>query len=145
LLISIPAQREWVVLFLVFWLVFWTFAGLHSWRTRINHLSLFMAVWLIAELSASYLILYTLGGSETILANSETLRRTKKIFGLGWSKTYPVRELRNLRFQRGSGRRPSRIAFDHGAWTIWFATGIDEAEACELMNRIRQRCVIVDD
>jgi hypothetical protein len=142
--ISIPAKWDWAILFLVFWLAFWTYSGMHSWRTRINHFSLFLLVWLFAELWASYVILYALGGREIILASSQALTRTKKIFGLGWSKTYLVREIRDLRFQRGWNRRPSRIAFDHGARTITFGAYIEEAEAYELMNRIRQRCAIAD-
>jgi hypothetical protein len=144
LLISIPAKRDWAILFLVFWLTFWTVAGTQSWRARINHFSLFMVVWVFGELWASYSILYTLGGKEAILANSETLRITKRIFGLGRSRTYLVREMQNLRFQRGLNRQPCRIVFDYGARTISFGAYIGEAEACELMSRIRQRCAIAD-
>src|SRR5277367_2466014 len=109
LCISTPPRRDWTVLFIGLWLGFWTFAGLHSWRTRINHFSLFMAVWVFGELWGSYAILDNFGGSEIILANSDALTRTRKIFALRWSEAYPVREIRNLRFLRGSGRRPSRI------------------------------------
>ena len=142
--ISIPPPRDWAVLFIVLWLGFWTFAGLHSWRTRISHLSLFTAVWVFGELWGSLAILDNFGGREIVLVNSASLTRTRKIFALGWSKTYPVREIRNLRFQRGSGRRPSRIAFDYRARTVKFGAYLDEAEAHELMGRIRQRCIIAD-
>jgi hypothetical protein len=142
--ISIRPSRDWAILFLVFWLAFWTYSGMHSWRTRIDHFSLFLLVWLFGELWVSYVILSTLGGRDIILAGSENLTRTKKIFGLGWSKTYPVGEIRNLRFQRGWNRRASRIAFEHRARTITFGKYIEEAEACELMRRIRQRCGIIE-
>jgi hypothetical protein len=140
--ISFPPKRDWSILFLVVWLAFWTFSGMHSWRTRINHFDLFTAVWLFGELWASYVVLDSVGGSEIILVNSETLTRTRKIFGLGLSRTYQVREMGNLRFQRGLSRQPSRIAFDYGARTISFGAYTGEAEACELINKIRQRCAI---
>jgi hypothetical protein len=50
-----------------------------------------------------------------------------------------------MRFQRGLNRQPGQIAFDYGAGTIGFGAGIGEAEAYELMGRIRQRCAIADD
>ncbi len=137
-----PPPRDWAVLVIVVWLGLWTFLGAQSWR---NHSSLFVAAWGFAELWAIYAILDNVGGNEIILANSEALTRMRRIFGLGWSKTYPISEIRNLRFQRGSGRRPSRIALDHGAWTVRFAAGIGESEAYELMGKIRQRCAIADD
>ena len=52
-----------------------------------------------------------------------------------------VREMRDLRFQPasgvGKGRRASRIAFDFGA-------GIEEAEAAELIGRMRPRRALVE-
>ena len=143
--ISIPPPRDWAILFIVVWLGSWTFAGLHQWRNLIQRSPLFLLVWTFAELGGSYAVLDNIGGRETILANSETLTRTRKIFALGWSTPYPVHEIRNLRFQRSLGRRPSRIAFDYGARTITFGRCVEEAEACDLIRRIRQRCAIADD
>jgi hypothetical protein len=145
--ISIPPRRSGL-LFILFWLAFWSYAGIQSGQALMRHFSYFLAFWMLGwvygELFASYSILYGLGGQEIIVANSETLTRTTKIFGLGWSKAYLVREMGNLRFQRGANRQPSRIAFDYGARTITFGAYIDEAEACELMRKIRQRCAIPD-
>jgi hypothetical protein len=64
------------------------------------------------------------------------------------AKSYLVREMRNLRFQpaagAGKGRTASRIAFDYGAKTVTFGTDIEEAEAADLIRRVRHRCAIVD-
>jgi hypothetical protein len=136
-----------VILFLLVWLTGWTYGGAQAGRSLINHFTLFMAVWMMAwafgVLWVSYAILYAIGGREIILANSETLTRTTKLFGLGRSKSYLVREMRDLRFQPETGggrsRRTSRIAFDYGAKTVGFAQEIEEAEAAELINRIKQR------
>lgn len=90
LLISIPPKRGWVVLFFMVWLTFWTYAGIQTGQNLIKHFSLFSSIWMVGwafgELWASYAILYSLAGRETILANSETLTRTTKILGVGWSK-----------------------------------------------------------
>jgi hypothetical protein len=145
LCISIPPPRDWAILGIVVWLGFWTFAGLHQWRNLIQRSPLFLVVWAFGELWGSFAVLDNIGGREIILANSETLTRTRKILALGWSKPYPVHEIRNLRFQRSLGRQPSRIAFDYGARTITFGKCVEEAEACDLMRRIRQRCAIADD
>lgn len=67
------------------------------------------------ELRGSFAILDNVGGSEIILVNCDALTRTRKILALRWSKAYPAHEIRDLRFQRGSGRLPSRIAFEYGA------------------------------
>ena len=56
--------------------------------------------------------------------------------------------MRDLRFQPasgvGKGRRASRIAFDYGARTVPFGAGIEEAEAAELIGRMRPRLALVE-
>jgi hypothetical protein len=146
--ISFPPRREWAVLFLVVWLAFWTYAGMKAARVLIYRLDstsiLWMIAWAFGELWASFSILDNFGGTEDILLNSEALKRSRKIFGLGWTRTYLIRKIGNLRFQRGLSRQPSRISFDYGARTISFGAYIEEAEACELINKIRQRCALAD-
>jgi hypothetical protein len=149
---SIPSQRSWGVLFLAAWLCGWSMAGVSAGRSLLRHFHLFLCFWLLGwafgELRVSYAILYMLGGREVILANSETVIRRTEIFGLGLAKSYLVPEMRNLRFQpaagAGKGRTASRIAFDHGAKTVTFGTDIEEAEAADLIRRVRHRCAIVD-
>jgi hypothetical protein len=150
--ISIPSKRSWGRLFLAAWLCGWTVAGVSAARSLQHHFNLFLCFWLVGwflgELAASCAILYMLGGCEVVLANSERLSCTTEIFGLGFAKSYLVREMRDLRFQPasgvGKGLRASRIAFDYGAKTIPFGADIEEAEATELISRIRQRCAIVE-
>jgi hypothetical protein len=110
--ISIPPKRRWVILFFLVWISFWTFAGIQEVKNLIHHFSLFTSIWmvgwLLGELWAGYAILYALGGREIILVNSGTLTRRTKLFGLGWSKTYLVPEMRDLRFQPETGSGKSR-------------------------------------
>jgi len=150
--ISIPSKWSAVVVFLGVWLTFWTIGGASAARSLQRHFNLFLCFWLAGwtagELAVTYAILYVIGGSEVISANSETLTCRTQIFGLGWARSYLVREMRNLRFQPASGagrsRRASRIAFDYGAKTVGFGADLDEAEAVALISRIRQRCPIAD-
>ena len=55
-----------------------------------------------------------------------------------------MQEIRDLRFlpESGSGKRQSEssIAFDYDAKTIKFGDGIDESEAKQLIDTIRDSC-----
>ena len=150
--IIIPGRWNWGLLFVAFWLCAWTFAGIMAGRALLQHFSFFLCFWMLGwafgEFFAGYSLLYAVGGRQIIVAGSETLTCRTEVFGLGWGKSYFVRELKNLRFQptRGGGRGQlaSRIAFDYGSRTIGFGGGLQEAEATELIGRIRQRCAIAD-
>jgi hypothetical protein len=150
--ISIPSKRSWGGLFLAAWLCGWTVAGVSAARSLQHHFNVFLCFWLagwfLGELAVSGAILYMLGGREVVRANAERLSCTTEICGLGFAKSYLVREMRDLRFQPasgvGKGRRASRMAFDFRAKTIPFGADIEEAEASELISRIRQRCAIVE-
>jgi hypothetical protein len=119
-------------------------------RALLHRFSAFIFVWMIGwvigEASAGYMILYALGGRQIVLANSETLTCRTQIFGIGLTRSYLVREMRDLRFQpeagTGKGRRASRIAFKYGDKTVTFGADIGQAEAADLIARIRQRCAI---
>jgi hypothetical protein len=151
--ISIPPKRAWTIFFFVLWLTFWTYAGIQVGHKLLSHFDLFTAVWMIgwafAEIWVSFGILYILAGCEIIVATSENLSRKTTIFGLGPTKSYVVREMRDLRYQpelgTGRGRKASQIAFDYGAKTVRFARDIEEAEAAELITRIKQRCSIAQN
>jgi hypothetical protein len=150
--ICIPSKFSWIILFMLFWLTFWTIGGVSAARSMQRHFNLFLCFWLVGwafgELAVSYSVLYLIGGREVILVNSESLTKRTEIFGIGPAKSYRVGEMRNLRFQPtsgvGKGRIPNRIAFDYGAKTVTFGAGIDEPEANDLISRIRQRCGIVE-
>jgi hypothetical protein len=150
--ICIPAKWSWALLFPAAWLCAWTVGGVAAGLSLFRHFSFFVCIWMVGwavgELMVGYIVLYAIGGRELILVNSETITCTTQIFGLGRAKSYRVGEMRNLRFQPevsvGKSRIASRIAFDYGAKTAGFGAGIDEAEAPDLISRIRQRCAILD-
>jgi len=105
-----------------------------------------MMGWAFGEYFAGYTVLYALAGKQVIVASADGLTCRTEIFGLGSGKSYVAREIRNLRFQpaqaTGRSRVASRIAFDYGSRTIGFGAGLQEAEATEMISRIRQRCGI---
>jgi hypothetical protein len=148
--ISIPPRRNWTIVFFLVWLTGWTYGGIEIGRKLLSHFDLFNFIWMFGwafgVLWVSYALLYALAGREIVQASAETLTRRTQIFGLGPTKAYLVREIRDLRYQpevgAGRSRRASRIAFDYGAKTVSFATEVEEAEAAELISRIMQRCNI---
>jgi hypothetical protein len=148
--ISMPPKRDAGLLFLMFWCCGWTAGGVFAIRALLHQFHAFIFVWLIGwavgEASVGYRILYALGGRQIVLANSESLTCRTQIFGLGLTRSYLVREMRDLRFQpeagTGKGRRASRIAFDYEAKTVSFGADIGQEEAAELIARIRQRSAI---
>jgi hypothetical protein len=150
--ICIPAKWSWALIFPAAWLCAWTVGGVAAGLSLLRHFSFFICVWMIGwavgELMVGYIVLYAIGGREVILVNSESLTSTTQIFGVGRSKSYRVGEMSNLRFQpeviAGRTRLPSRIAFDYGGKVYGFGAGIDEAEAAQIISRIRQRCGIVE-
>jgi len=147
--ICIPARWEWAFLFLVLWLCFWTVLAFESKHDARRHFTSGMWLfWAFGELWAIFALLRAMGGREIITINTERLTRRLEVFRFGVTKTYLVSEIRNLRFQPGTGggrsRLRSRIAFDYGAKTVRFAWDIDGLEAAELLPRMRQRCAIPD-
>jgi hypothetical protein len=74
----------------------------------------------------------------------------RDVFGLGRTREYDATEVKNLRlsppltypyqsFARISyGSSDGRIAFDYGARTCRCGAGIDDAEAGQIIERIRQ-------
>jgi len=149
--IAIPGKFHSGLLFIAVWLCIWTFVGIQAGRSIVHNFSLFICVWLLGwafgEFFGAYSILYAIGGGEVVVAGSETLTRKIELFGVGRAKSYLVREMSNLRFQpatvAGRSRVASGIAFDYGARTVRVARGVGEAEANDLISRIRQRCNIL--
>lgn len=149
--IVIPGRWSWGFLFITFWLCAWTVGGISAGRSLLHHFNPFLCFWMMGwafgEYFAGHTVLYALAGKEVIVASSDTtLSCRTEIFGLGWEKSYHAREIKNLRFQprlgTGRGQVASGIAFDYEGRTIRFGAGLEEAEATELISRIRQRCGI---
>ncbi|HYM77798.1 MAG TPA: hypothetical protein VE377_17620 [Candidatus Dormibacteraeota bacterium] len=146
--ISIRPRLEWAVLFLVAWLCLWTYLGI-SRGGPFQHLGDFLGSWMLGwvfgEIWGTWALLHVIGWREIIVVKADSLTRKSEIFGLGFTKTYPASEMRNLRFQVATGRRNvSRLAFDYGSRTVTFASYLNRDEQVALLPRIRQRCPLAD-
>jgi hypothetical protein len=151
LCVRIPMRRSiLLVVFVTFWLAGWSYGGWETGKHLVQEFQFFefawMGMWAVGEIFGVYFLFRTATGEDLLLLSSDRLTLKKTIIGIGGDKNYRPSEVRNLRFQRevGGGRshRSSRIAFDHGAKTVEFGEGLDEAEANQLIAVIKSRCSI---
>lgn len=160
--VTIPAPRQiLVVLFLPIWLVGWLFgevsviSELASGSAK-GGASAFLLIWLAGwTVGGAFAIGTTLWmyfGKERVLLTTTSLGIRREALGIGRSREYELSQIRNLRvspesfsmFNPGNGVRVlglggGNIAFDHGAATIRFGAGIDEAEATQIAADLRAR------
>jgi len=162
--ITIPSKKNWFqILFMGFWLVGWAFGEVTVLGSLISGEgfggpSLFMIAWLggwtIGGGYALYILFWQLLGNEIIQVSNSTIITSRSVFGFGFPKEYSAEYIKALRMSTSSSSndmfgwsRASRfyglggglIAFDYGAKTVNFGSGIDEAEAKQILSEIQQR------
>jgi hypothetical protein len=160
--IIIPIKRNWfITLFLTFWLGGWAFGEFtvsHAMFSGSSPLGpkFFMLFWLggwtVGGGFAIYVWFRNLMGKEVISINSMTLTIRQEVGGIGRSKEYEMQAVKNLRVSPLSynpwnfsssmqiwGIGGGLIAFDYGAQTFRFGTGLAESEAQDLINVIKKR------
>lgn len=113
--------------------------GLHSGDVPVFIL-LWLVMWTFFGLTFSSWIIWRLLGSEVIgVANGRLILR-KQIVGIGRTQEFQTGQIAALRFrpEQGSGKayRESHIELDYGAQTYNFGTGINPAEASRLLELI---------
>ena len=149
--ILIPVQRNWPLIVLMpLWLGVWTtgIAGVAgevvSGRARDGEVVVF-ELWMVAAVlgagAVAYAWLWNAIGREVVGLRPGVLVIRRDVAGLGLSREFSLADVRNLRVSSPPsdasrwvpplrfGRDPGVIAFDHGARTVRFGDGIDEAEA----------------
>jgi len=160
--IVIPGRRSlFVMCFLGFWICGWAVAEI---MVAIQLLSgdappegeLFMlawfSIWTIGGVLAVYAWLWQVMGKEIVIVRGQTFKTRHDIGGFGFDKEYDLLQMRDLRvgqvefnpFNFSSslqlwGIGGGVIAFDYGARTYRFGAGLDEAEARQAVNAIKQR------
>jgi hypothetical protein len=141
----------WMVVLLIFLSPPWLRIGFdgESW---------FPIIWttgmILIIAYAIVILLWLLFGVEVIRVDSASIKIRRQIFGLGRTREYNGDHIRRLRaapiVYATTGYRNSftweylglsggQIAFDYGAKTVRFGGGIDEAEACMIVDTIVQR------
>lgn len=160
--IVIPARRNWPLIVLMpVWLGLWAIgiagaAGeVASGRAQGGEAD-FLALWLLGAAGAAgfvaYPWLWNAIGREVVGLRPGALAIRRDVAGLGLTREYGLGDVRNLRvslppseaspwaasmrFWRGGA---GVIAFDHGARTVRFGLGIDEAEAALVVAELGLR------
>ena len=150
------------IILLSFWLAAWAFGEIGvSWvliRGEAFGPTLFMIVWLVmwtfAGFYAIYMWAWQLFGEEVIEVTGQSIIISRVVLGFSIPKEYSAEYIKELRIStvfNGNdlfgwsrtmgywGMGAGLIAFDYGAQTIRFGGGIDEAEAKQIMVEIQQR------
>jgi hypothetical protein len=159
--ISIPAKRNiLLMLFLAAWLVGWCFGEVFAAHELFlgtdNAPVMFLGAWLIGWTLgggfALYAWLWMLRGREVVVLRLDTLLTKRDLWGVGRSKEYDLGHIKSVRVAPlswnpydwsgamqfwGIGGGP--IAFDYGSQTVRLGSGVDEAEAREIVKELRSR------
>ena len=163
LTIRIPSRRNiLLVAFLTLWLCGWlageiaaptTFlTGAQKDPGAVAFVVLWLCFWTAGGAAAIYVWLWQLKGCEVVTLSPAALSLKRELFGLGRTKHYDATEIHNLRvsprtynpfdFQSGLamwGVGGGVLAFDYGSKTYRFASGVEEAEARAILQKIGGR------
>lgn len=163
LLISIPsAKNVFLTLFMGFWLVGWAVGEVSAVTALLNgslngstlFLVAWLGVWTVGGAFALYGFIWQLVGKEKIVVSHEAVSISKDILGFTLPKIYASDHLKDLRvspftpqpfvlsWYRSNniwGIGPGIVAFDYGSRTVNFGSGLDEAEAKEIIKLITNR------
>ena len=161
--IVVPAKKQWfTILFLLAWLGGWAVGEVSALRQILApgeasgataFLIFWLCGWTLGGLWAAFNVLWMLAGSERITVTTGALIIRKQVFGVGREKAFDLSEISGLRVHRDDSQSLKRtgglsspgiggtgtIAFDYGARTVRFATGIDEAEATMIVGELSSR------
>jgi hypothetical protein len=158
--LEIPARRNWLaILFLGAWLVFWAFGEVAVTRMILLGAGaprLFMFAWLVLWTvgggHAIVVLAWGIAGREIVTLGGGVLLIRRGALGVGRTWEYGLETVRNLRvdparvtYSRMESTFPSTglsggpVAFDHGARTVRFAGGVDEAEAAIIVKELGER------
>lgn len=169
--INIPTKKNWFILiFLGVWLCGWTMGELSAiaaitglFSENIGFANLFIVFWLIGWTIGGFFafktFLWNLKGKEIIsFRNSEfTIQKVGALFSK--PKTYNLKEAKKFRVQEesnvyGSNNWGNRnnfgslyasngtIRFDYGLKTVKIASGIDEAEANHILEKLKSKGIL---
>lgn len=160
--VTIPARRNWLLVgVLCAWLCGWSMGEMMAVRAVFGAPSgprppptAFLALWLVGWTAggawAMYSLIWLVLGREIVELDGRSLALRREPMGIPPRKQYDVLHVRNLRVVPfdGSvwaksdpfvGMRSGPLAFDYGAKTIRFGSGVDEAEARVILASIRTR------
>jgi hypothetical protein len=156
--IRIRAPRHWwPIVFLPFWLFFWTIGGGFAIVQFIRgsgpraFLGLWLVGWLLGEVFAAFAWFWMVFGKEVVSVQRGVLGIARRIGRLGITKTYPLHECASLRaagwfgppFSFSASLRPWRlfggtIAFESSGKTVRFGVALEEVEAQSVVSELER-------
>jgi hypothetical protein len=151
------AKLPWPFGFLPVWLVLWTFGGITvlviviTGRDRDVFILVWLCGWALGEFMAVRLCLWLAFGQEVVSIRDGVFTHRREVFGRGPNRTYPLRELFNLRTsgpfgtEKRFGRRyeaygmgGGTVAFDaKDGDSIRFGAKLTEDDADDLVRALR--------
>ncbi|HEX9020177.1 MAG TPA: hypothetical protein VF903_02825 [Nitrospirota bacterium] len=160
--IVIPSKKNiFLILFLAVWIVGWgagevAVPSMFIEGNKDAGALLFTVAWLVAwtigGAFAIYIWLWNVAGKERITINNLSLTVKHDLFGYGRGKEYETSQISNLRVSaqpynpfnlstglQSLGAGGGLLAFDYGSRTYRFGSGIDEAEANRIIERIKSQ------
>lgn len=161
--ITIPSRKSWPqIAFLSFWFIGWALGEFGEFTNLTNgegsnFSNIFWLIgWTLGGAFVVYVLLRQLSGEEIVGVSSQAITIKRTVLGFGFSpQEYSAEHIKALRMSATAGTdsqpwwvgRKSQIyglekgsiAFDYGARTINFGSGLDEAEATAILTEVRRR------
>jgi hypothetical protein len=156
--VTIPVRRNWfVVVFLPLWLIGWGVGEVSVLTKVLNDpptggegpfVLVWLVMWNIIGPVFTAFWLWNIAGKEIVALDDEFLTVRYALGPVGWTRRFDRREVVDLRMSppatadfRSLSWWPGggMIAFDYGARTYRFASGLDEAEAKQVAADLRRR------
>ncbi len=165
-IITIPAQRNiFAAIFLCIWLCAWAGGevmaigmGVFAGGVISGFMLFWLAGWTVGGVFAVRALVWIVSGKEIITVGQGEVTIAKKNLLFFKPKTYSLNEAKKFRVrddaanagyygrQNNVGGFPNTgtIQFDYGMKTIKFATGVDEAEASYLLQKLKDKHLLTD-
>ncbi len=153
-------------LYMVVWLVGWAVGEVVVGGMLLNGLFQFLAgsetavLWTLGGGFALYTVLLQIVGREVIEVSHDAIKIAKKVFGLGFGKTYNAINIDNLRvdeslpqiaaattqlppflgrLSQGAFAANGALVFDYGGGSVHFGVRLQLDEARQLLEEILRR------
>jgi hypothetical protein len=116
-----------------------------------------LGVWTASGLAALVALQWQVMGKEIVTVQGQTLQTQREGGGIGFRKEYDVPQMANLRVENPKfspldvssslqlwGIGGGLIAFEYGTKTRRFGTGLDDAEAKQVVESLKRRFKIAE-
>lgn len=159
--VVIPARFGGVALFFGGWLAFWIFAGMHIIPRTLDgqdqSLSALygLVAWTVCAIFVGGWFLWCVGGRAILTLSPTVLTIQRSVFGVDLDcRTFQTRDVENLRYAPAyydkdsfgeNSYVQSKMSFKAKGWKRSFASGIGDAEARELINKMLEVCNTLRD